>query len=346
MSSRRMFSSRITTSARFLKMPISCQALYFHLGMQADDDGVVEAFTVLRTVGCTEDDLKVLDAKGFIQVLNEDLVTYIIDWNENNKIRADRIVYSQYRDLLAESFPDVPLLEKKERADAKSNIVVDIQVTDNGQTIEGQWSGNGQTTDSPRTDNGQSTDGQRTDNGRSMDGLGKDRLGKVNTGEVSLGQTSIRQERIGEERSGEESSGQTDRHPDQMDGYDNPIQIIDNRHKEPDTYELNDNECHDVVAYYHQQCQGLPKVEAVTDYTLSEIRDCVKEHGIENVDKAITEAGQSDFLNGKNKHGWYASFDWIFKPDNMRKILAGKYANRESPEGSSPPITRTATAAQ
>ena len=335
-----MFSSRITTSARFLKMPISSQALYFHLGMQADDDGIVEAFTVLRTVGCTEDDLRLLATKGFIQVLNEDLVTYIIDWNENNKIRADRIVYSQYRNLLAEAFPDLPLIEKKERADCKSNIVVDVQVTDNGQTIEGQWSGTGQTMDSPRTDNGQSTDGQLTEAGQSMDGLGKDRLGKGSIGEVSLGQTSIRQERRGKERSGQTTP------PDHMDGYDNPIQIIDNRIKAPDPYELNDNECHDVVEYYHQQCQGLPKVEAVTDYTLSEIRNCVKEHGIDNVDKAITEAGRSDFLNGKNKHGWYASFDWIFKPDNMRKILAGKYANKESPEGSSPPVQKPAMAAQ
>lgn len=325
MSSRRMFSSRITTSARFLKMPISSQALYFHLGMQADDDGVVEAFTVLRTVGCTEDDLKVLDAKGFIQVLNEDLVTYIIDWNENNKIRADRIVYSQYRDLLVEAFPDLPLIEKKDRADCKSNIVVDVQVTDNGQTIEGQWS-----------DNGQSMDKQLTDNGLSMDGLGKDRLGKY-----SLGEVSIDEERRGEERSVEESSGQTDPIPDQIDGYDTPITLIDNRSKEPaepDPYiELNDNECLDVVEYYHQQCAGLPKVEAVTDNTLSEIRDCVDKHGIINVDKAICEAGKSDFLNGKNKHNWIASFDWIFKPDNMRKILEGKYANRDAPEGSSPP---------
>lgn len=136
MGSRRMFSQRIVSSARFLKMPISSQTLYFHLGMNADDDGVVEAFTVMRMVGCSEDDLRVLEAKGFVKVFNEDLVTYIIDWNENNKIRSDRIIYSKYRDLLVSEIPDIELIEKRDRADVKSNIVVDVHVTDNGQTMD------------------------------------------------------------------------------------------------------------------------------------------------------------------------------------------------------------------
>ena len=55
MAQRRMFSKRIIESAKFLKMPISCQALYFHLGMNADDDGIVEAFKVMRMTGSTED---------------------------------------------------------------------------------------------------------------------------------------------------------------------------------------------------------------------------------------------------------------------------------------------------
>lgn len=58
-------------------MPPTSRLLYYDLGMQADDDGVVEAFAVMRTTGANEDDLKVLATKGFVRVLNEDLVTYI-----------------------------------------------------------------------------------------------------------------------------------------------------------------------------------------------------------------------------------------------------------------------------
>ncbi|KLD61706.1 hypothetical protein WP50_00105 [Lactiplantibacillus plantarum] len=64
MAQRRMFSNRITDSAKFLKMPLSSQALYFHLGLHADDDGVVEAFSVMRQTGAVEDDLRILVAKN------------------------------------------------------------------------------------------------------------------------------------------------------------------------------------------------------------------------------------------------------------------------------------------
>jgi hypothetical protein len=96
MAQRRMFSQRVVGSGRFLKRPPSSQALYFHLGINADDDGIVEAYQVMRLTGSNEDDLKVLAAKNFIKVLNEDLVTYILDWNEHNLIRADRKVDSIY----------------------------------------------------------------------------------------------------------------------------------------------------------------------------------------------------------------------------------------------------------
>ena len=152
MASRRMFSHRIINSARFLMMPISCQALYFHLGMNADDDGIVEAYPIIKMVGCTADDLKVLYAKGFVQILNEELVTFITDWNENNKIRPDRKIDSIYKDLLIQLNPDISLIEKRPRADAKSHT-------------------------------GQSTDGQRTDNGQPKDSIGKVRLGKDRLGQ-------------------------------------------------------------------------------------------------------------------------------------------------------------------
>lgn len=100
MASRRMFSREIIGAARFLRMPATCRLFYYDLGMQADDDGVVEAWSVMRVTGATEDDLRVLVAKGFVKVLNEDLVTYIMDWKRNNLIKKDRYHPSLYKDLL------------------------------------------------------------------------------------------------------------------------------------------------------------------------------------------------------------------------------------------------------
>lgn len=74
MASRRMFSSRVTESTRFLKMPATSQNLYFHLGMHADDDGVVEAYPVMCLTRATDDDLKILISKGFASEITNDLV--------------------------------------------------------------------------------------------------------------------------------------------------------------------------------------------------------------------------------------------------------------------------------
>jgi hypothetical protein len=112
-----MFSKTITSSARFLKMPVDSQNLYFHLGMNADDDGVVEAFSIMRAVGSNEDNLKVLASRNFVKILNEDLVTFITDWREHNLIRADRKVNSIHRKLLLQIVPEIELIKQKPRAD-------------------------------------------------------------------------------------------------------------------------------------------------------------------------------------------------------------------------------------
>lgn len=117
MAERRMFSARITTnSTRFLRLPMTAQCLYFHLGMQADDEGVVEAFITMRQVGASEEDLKALEAKGFIKILNEDLVSYISDWEESNQIRGDRVRQSIHHKLL------VDYLNRKENSVEDSNV--------------------------------------------------------------------------------------------------------------------------------------------------------------------------------------------------------------------------------
>lgn len=100
MAERRMFSKKIVGSARFLRLPATARLLYYDLGMQADDDGVVEAFAVLQMTHADEADLNALVEKGFVRILNDDLVSLIIDWKTNNLIRKDRYIASFYRYLL------------------------------------------------------------------------------------------------------------------------------------------------------------------------------------------------------------------------------------------------------
>ena len=89
MAQRRMFSKKITDTDKFLEMPLSTQALYFHLNMGADDDGFVDRpKTIQRTVGASDDDLKLLLAKNFI-ISSDTGIVVIKDWRIHNYIRKD-----------------------------------------------------------------------------------------------------------------------------------------------------------------------------------------------------------------------------------------------------------------
>ena len=96
-----MFSKTITNSSNFLMMPQSSQNLYFHLGMNADDDGFCEHFTIMRMTESKPDDLKVLQAKRFIEVF-DDKVLIVLDWKENNYLRSDRYTPSKYLKIYKE----------------------------------------------------------------------------------------------------------------------------------------------------------------------------------------------------------------------------------------------------
>lgn len=96
MAHRRMFSLSIVNTDRFLEMPSSTQALYFHLGMRADDDGFVAAPKSIAAIcGCSVDDIRLLAMKGFVQAF-ETGVLVITDWKENNKIRKDRYTPTKF----------------------------------------------------------------------------------------------------------------------------------------------------------------------------------------------------------------------------------------------------------
>lgn len=95
-----MFSKAITESDIFLDMPLTTQALYFHLGMQADDDGFVSPNRILRMIGCQPDDLKVLITKNFV-IPFESGVYVITHWKENNYIQSDRKKITLYSDELS-----------------------------------------------------------------------------------------------------------------------------------------------------------------------------------------------------------------------------------------------------
>lgn len=128
MAQKRMFSNLVISNDDFLEMPDSSQNLYFHLSMQADDDGFVDNWkSIMRMTGKKEDDLKILIAKSFI-IPFESGILVIRHWKINNYLRNDRYKETIYKE------------EKKQLVEDKSGVYsldteYGIQTVSNRYTI-------------------------------------------------------------------------------------------------------------------------------------------------------------------------------------------------------------------
>jgi len=106
MAERRMFSKKIIDSDVFVDMPLSAQALYLHIGMNADDDGMVgNPKKVQRSIGASDDDLKLLIAKEFVIAFPSGVIA-VKHWKVNNQIRKDRHQETIYLDEKATLLED------------------------------------------------------------------------------------------------------------------------------------------------------------------------------------------------------------------------------------------------
>lgn len=128
MAERRMFTQKITDSDAFTEMPLSAQALYFHLNMHADDDGFLNnANKIRKSINASEDDLKLLMLKRFILPFESGVVV-IKHWRMHNLLRKDRYNPTQYQ----EEFKRLEL-RKTDNAYTEKSIVVPAWQPDGNQ---------------------------------------------------------------------------------------------------------------------------------------------------------------------------------------------------------------------
>ncbi len=142
MANRRMFSKGVVQSSKFLRMPATSRLLYYDFGMAADDDGYCEWFSVLQMSGAKEQDMQVLEANGFVQIFDRDVLV-IRDWKENNLIKSDRYTPSKYLgkypefQLGTQAEPQVRLGKDISTASlsAKTEEVVEVRVDNEGSEL-------------------------------------------------------------------------------------------------------------------------------------------------------------------------------------------------------------------
>ena len=107
MASTRLIPKAIYHSKTFLKLPVTAQNLMTFLILDSDNDGIVEAYGVMRMIGAADDDLRVLVERGMVYVLNEEWITYICDFQKFNKFDARNFQVSRHRSLLVQLHPEI-----------------------------------------------------------------------------------------------------------------------------------------------------------------------------------------------------------------------------------------------
>lgn len=157
MAERRMFTKTIIDSDAFLDMPLSAQALYFHLSMRADDDGFLNnAKKVMKIIGANQNDYDLLIAKNFV-IIFADGICVIKHWRMHNYIQKDRYKETVYQ-------------EHKKQLLIKDNKAYTLDASNKNECIQDVY-----TVDT-------------------QDRLGKDRLGKDSIGKDRLGYISMSDE--------------------------------------------------------------------------------------------------------------------------------------------------------
>lgn len=101
MAEKRMFTQKIIDSDAFLTMPLSAQALYFHLNMRADDDGFVNnPRKIAEWIHASDDDLRLLLVKRFVIGFDSGIIV-IKHWRMHNTLKSDRYHPTDYQEELA-----------------------------------------------------------------------------------------------------------------------------------------------------------------------------------------------------------------------------------------------------
>lgn len=243
MAERRMFAKSIIDSDAFLEMPLSAQALYFHLGMRADDEGFVgNPKKIQKMTGASDDDCKLLIIKNFILALDSGIVV-IRHWWLHNYIQSDRFkptIYEEEKEVL-----------KIDKQKMYTKCIQNVYRMD------------------------------------TQDRLGKDSIGKDSINILPKG---------------------------------NNMLVSKNETNLDYSKFLN----------YFNTYSKLKSITAITDKRKTHLNARLKEFGVDSFKTVIDNCSKSLFLQGQNKKGWMATFDWLILPNNYVKVLEGNYNSQEN----------------
>lgn len=299
MAEKRMISKQIIDSDTFLDMPLSAQALYFHLLMRADDDGFVDnSKKIVRMICASEDDLKLLIAKRYLLVFETGVVV-VKHWRVHNYIKNDRYIKTSHIDEYA-MLDLLPNREYKVKENCPQVYPQDFTQAeimennesypqDNTQSFQQTYPQNNQN----RFQNGSNVVPSRFQSDSETTPEWNHRLDKIR-----LDKISIDEDRADETTADAESSSS------------------------PEEDEILEA----VIAEFGRALPGLKapaKVEKLKGLICGRSLDYFRE--------LFAKAAESPFLSEVREGQWSCSLEWLIKPENSEKVMSGMYARYKPP---------------
>lgn len=105
---RRMITDEILCSTKFLNLHRETQMLYVFLLLFCDDDGIVEPFPVMRIAGFyNTTPLEELIEKEFVYLLDDDMLSFVVHFHNQNRISPSKKVDSRHLPKLIEKYPEL-----------------------------------------------------------------------------------------------------------------------------------------------------------------------------------------------------------------------------------------------
>ena len=292
MARRRMISNDITGSYNFQSMEHTTQLLYFYFCLSADDDGFIGNPYIYTNLTGCSENDLETLERRGYVIRFASGVLAVVHWYIHNTIKKDR--YN-------------PTVHKAELAQLR---------------LEDKCYVRAPQPETERNQNGTKTEPQYSQVKYSQVESSQVKYSQVESSQVESGQAESNQDESSQDESNQNASGKTEAEQEKI------IPFRDRTVKRP-VFPLR---CYDYLSSFNTICSSLPPEGELTEGLSQALTYAERLIAPKRLEEVFRMAAESDFLSGRSGVWRGCSLTWILKPDNLRKILAGKYRNRGKPK--------------
>ena len=312
MARRRMISNDITGSYNFQSMEHTTQLLYFYFCLSADDDGFIgNPYIYTNLTGCGENDLETLERRGYV-IRFASGVLAVVHWYIHNTIKKDRYNPTVHKAELAQLRLEDKCYVRAPQPETERN--------QNGTKTEPQYSQVKYSQVESSQVKARQIESSQAESNQVESSQAESSQAELSQAELS--QVESGQAESSQDESNQNASGQTEAEQEKI------IPFRDRTVKRP-VFPLR---CYDYLSSFNTICSSLPPEEELTEGLSQALAHAERLIAPKRLEEVFRMAEESDFLSGRSGVWRGCSLTWILKPDNLRKILSGKYRNRGKPK--------------